>query len=71
MRINSHMSISESYHVYRVRHDSPYEMAAMLSAAYDGHENTLGDGVGVKNADPHMQVTMSAFFVCVLPIVAD
>ena len=34
------------------------EYAANLSAFYDGHQNTLGAGVGVKNADPTMQVVM-------------
>jgi len=34
------------------------EYAANLSAFYDGHKNTLGAGVGVKNADPNMQVVM-------------
>ena len=34
------------------------EYAANLSAFYDGHKNTLGAGVGVKNADPTMQVVM-------------
>jgi hypothetical protein len=38
---------------------SPYEIAAMMSAAYDGHEGTLGEGVGVKTADPTMGVLMS------------
>jgi endoglucanase len=35
------------------------EYAANLSAFYDGHKNTMGPGVGVKNADPNMQVVMS------------
>lgn len=34
------------------------EYAANLSAFYDGHKNTLGPGVGVKNADPNMLVVM-------------
>ena len=34
------------------------EYAANMSAFYDGHKNTLGPGVGVKNADPSMQVVM-------------
>jgi len=33
--------------------------AANLSAFYDGHKNTMGPGVGVKNADPDMKVVMS------------
>jgi len=35
------------------------EYAANLSAFYDGNKNTLGPGVGVKNADPTMQVVMA------------
>jgi len=42
----------------RRRYTSPFEMAALLSAFYDGHHNTLGPGVGVKNADPNMPVFM-------------
>lgn len=34
------------------------EYAANLSAFYDGNKNTMGPGVGVKNADPSMQVVM-------------
>lgn len=34
------------------------EYAANLSAFYDGNKNTMGAGVGVKNADPAMQVVM-------------
>jgi hypothetical protein len=34
------------------------EYAANLSAFYDGHKHTLGAGVGVKTADPTMQVVM-------------
>lgn len=37
---------------------NPQEYAAMLSADYDGHGNTLGAGVGIKNADPDMKVVM-------------
>jgi endoglucanase len=32
--------------------------AANLSAFYDGHKNSMGKGVGVKNADPNMVVVM-------------
>lgn len=39
-------------------HQTPEEYAANLSAFYDGHLGTLGPGVGVKNADPEMQVVM-------------
>ncbi|GAB3771194.1 hypothetical protein GCM10028818_09710 [Spirosoma horti] len=34
------------------------EYAANMSAFYDGHKNTMGAGVGVKNADPSMTVVM-------------
>lgn len=34
------------------------EYAANLSAFYDGHKNTMGAGVGVKNADPSVQVVI-------------
>jgi len=35
------------------------QYAANLSAFYDGHMNTMGPGVGVKNADPNMKVVMA------------
>ena len=35
------------------------EYAANLSAFYDGNHNTMGPGVGVKNADPTMKVVMA------------
>ncbi len=35
------------------------EYAANLSAFYDGHKNTMGPGVGVKNADSTVQVVMA------------
>lgn len=35
------------------------EYAANLSAFYDGHKNTMGPGVGIKNADSTMQVVMA------------
>lgn len=34
------------------------EYAANLSAFYDGHRNTMGPGVGVKNADPSVTVAI-------------
>ena len=34
------------------------EYAANLSAFYDGHKGTMGQGIGVKNADPSMVVVM-------------
>lgn len=36
---------------------SPLEYAAFLSAAYDGHEGSMGPGMGVKAADPGMAVS--------------
>ena len=39
-------------------YQSAREYAANLSAFYDGHKNTLGPGVGVKNADPSVMVVM-------------
>lgn len=38
---------------------TPEEYAAQLSAFYDGHMGTLGEGVGVKTADPSMKVVMA------------
>jgi hypothetical protein len=35
------------------------EYAANLSAFYDGHKQKMGEGVGVKNADPSMKVVMA------------
>ncbi|MCW3122451.1 MAG: Carbohydrate binding family 6 [Flavipsychrobacter sp.] len=35
------------------------EYAANLSAFYDGNKNTMGPGIGVKNADPSMKVVMA------------
>lgn len=54
----------------RMAYFHPYEYAAMLSADYDGHENTVffqtkgtdcNDRfpTGIKNADPNMKVVMS------------
>jgi endoglucanase len=42
----------------RKAYQTAREYAANLSAFYDGHKNTMGPGVGVKNADPHMQVVL-------------
>jgi len=42
----------------RQAYQTSYEYAANLSAFYDGNKNTMGPGVGVKNADPTMQVVM-------------
>ncbi|QRR02178.1 carbohydrate-binding protein [Dyadobacter sandarakinus] len=35
------------------------EYAANMSAFYDGHKNTMGPAVGVKNADPNMKVVIA------------
>ncbi|QNF32356.1 T9SS type A sorting domain-containing protein [Adhaeribacter swui] len=43
----------------RKAYQTAREYAANLSAFYDGHKNTMGPGVGVKNADPNMQVVMA------------
>ena len=43
----------------RKAYQTAYEYAANLSAFYDGHKNTMGPGVGVKNADPSMKVVMA------------
>ncbi|MVM29798.1 T9SS type A sorting domain-containing protein [Spirosoma sp. HMF4905] len=42
----------------RIAYQTGREYAANMSAFYDGHKNTMGDGVGVKNADPTMTVVM-------------
>ena len=42
----------------RIAYQTSYEYAANMSAFYDGNMNTMGPGVGVKNADPTMQVVM-------------
>ncbi len=42
----------------RTAYQTGREYAANLSAFYDGHKGKLGPGVGVKNADPNMQVVM-------------
>jgi endoglucanase len=42
----------------RKAYQSAREYAANLSAFYDGHKNTLGPGIGVKNADPSMTVVI-------------
>lgn len=35
------------------------EYAANMSAFYDGHLNTMGPGVGAKNADPNIKIVMA------------
>jgi hypothetical protein len=42
----------------RKAYQTAREYAANLSAFYDGHINTMGSGVGVKNADPNMKVVI-------------
>jgi len=42
----------------RKAYQTAREYAANLSAFYDGHKNSLGAGVGVKSADPNMQVVI-------------
>lgn len=42
----------------RKAYQTAREYAANLSAFYDGHKNTMGAGVGVKNADPNMKVVI-------------
>lgn len=37
---------------------NPYEYAAMASADYDGHLGTMGQTVGLKNADPEAKLVM-------------
>src|SRR5690606_32765957 len=37
---------------------SPYELAAFMSAVYDGHKGEMGPGFGIKAADPAMKVVM-------------
>lgn len=42
----------------RKAYQTAWEYAANLSAFYDGNKNTMGAGVGVKNADPQMKVVI-------------
>lgn len=42
----------------RAAYFSPFELAAMCSADYDGHRRSLGPAVGVRNADPNMKLVM-------------
>ncbi|HEV7380085.1 MAG TPA: carbohydrate-binding protein [Dyadobacter sp.] len=43
----------------RMGYQTAREYAANLSAFYDGHKNSMGAGVGVKNADPTMLVVIA------------
>lgn len=36
----------------------PYELAAMTSADYDGHQSTLGSTYGIKNADSNAKLVL-------------
>jgi hypothetical protein len=42
----------------RKAYQTAREYAANLSAFYDGHKNTMGPGVGVKNADQNVKVVI-------------
>ena len=42
----------------RQAYQTGFEYAANLSAFYDGNKNTMGAGVGVKNADPNIKVVI-------------
>ena len=53
--IECNNEVDASWHG-RKRYMTPREYAYYLSAFYDGHMNTMGSGVGVKNADPNMIV---------------
>lgn len=37
---------------------NPFEFAAMCSADYDGHEGSMGNTKGMKNADPSIKMVM-------------
>lgn len=43
----------------RKAYQTAREYAANLSAFYDGHLNTMGPGVGVKNADKNIKIVMA------------
>lgn len=49
-------------HVTKVNF-KPFELAAMASADYDGHCNTLGSDVGILNADPNMKMILGSLAV--------
>ena len=46
---------------------TPFEYAAMLSAAYDGHAGVLGPGYGARTADPNIKVAMSGLAYLTYP----
>jgi len=37
---------------------TPEQLAAMMSAIWDGHEGLMGQYAGIKNADPNMKIIM-------------
>lgn len=39
-------------------YNNPQELAAYMSAIYDGHMGIMGPGYGIKNADPSMKVSI-------------
>lgn len=45
----------------------PYELAAMSSADYDGHQGKLGRDYGVKSADPKMKLVLAGLAGLDLP----
>ncbi len=44
---------------YRADYFTPYEYAAMTSADYDGHQGSMGNTVGIINADSTAKMVMS------------
>lgn len=50
----------DAYYRGEYNHWSPEESAAILSALYDGHKGTMGQGFGVKQADPNYKLTMNS-----------
>ncbi|MFD0670722.1 fibronectin type III domain-containing protein [Cohnella sp. GCM10027633] len=42
----------------RASYSNPYELAAQLSADFDGHQGAMGNTAGVKTADPNMKLVM-------------
>lgn len=42
---------------------SPYEFAAFCSASYDGHRGEMGEGYGVKSADPGCKLVMGGLAI--------
>lgn len=46
------------------RFNTASEIAARMSAFYDGHKGALGPGFGLKAADPDAKLTLSAIYYC-------